>query len=88
MYGHPQLTTLGIERVSSIGNLVEAIKRRQMMKPSGRFSMLLGNREFAVNLLQSGHLEIDGKVPSMAIEREFEEAIASIGAQLDDVVEG
>ncbi len=87
MYAYPGCTYLGAEPIPSIDALIEAIKRRQMLKPKAKFAMQLGGARFQVNYTPTGHIELDGRVPSLHVEREIEEAIASIGAQLVDVVE-
>jgi len=87
MYGMPGITHFGAESIPSFDALIEAIKRRQVIKPKAKLAMQLGGEKCQVNLLPSGHVELDGRVPPLHIEREIEEAIASIGAQLEDVVE-
>jgi len=87
MYGMPGITHFGAEPIPSFDALIEAIKRRQVLKPKAKLAMQLGGAKFQVNYTPTGHIELDGRVPSLHVEREIEEAIASIGAQLVDVVE-
>lgn len=87
MYGHPSMTAFGPERVSSVSELAEAIKRRQLLKPAGRYGLLAGGASFAVGLLPSGHIEIDGTVPPLHLEREFDAMLRQSPALVEDITE-
>lgn len=87
MYAIPGCTHYGAERIASIDELIEAVKRRQVFKPQAKLAIELDGAKFRVNYLSSGHIELDGRVPPLHIEREIEKAIASLGASLVDVVE-
>jgi hypothetical protein len=86
MYGHPALTAFGPERIDSLSALVEAVKRRQLLRPQGRLAVTLGERKFGVNLLPNGFIEWDGSVPPLPVERQIEHEIGRLGALLDDEI--
>ena len=85
MYEHPGLTAFGPERINSLSTLVDAVKRRQLLKPhGGRLTVRLAGKSFGVNLLPNGFIEWDGSVPPLAVERQIEEELDRFGALLDD----
>jgi hypothetical protein len=86
MYGHPALTAFGPERIDSLSALVEAVKRRQLLKPHGRLTVRLAEKSFGVNLLPNGFIEWDGVVAPLAVERQIEQEMGRFGALLDDEI--
>lgn len=74
MYGASSLS-FGSEAIHSLNNLVEAIKLCQIMRPQSRFAVNLAGDEMGVNLLSNGLIELDGQVPSIEMEKQFENAI-------------
>ena len=86
MYGHPVLMAFGPERVDSLPALVEAVKRRQLLKPQGGLAVTLGGKKFGINLLRNGFIELDGSVPPLQVQRQIEHEIGSLGALLEDEI--
>ncbi len=74
------------EAVQSFKSLIDAIKRFQISRPSSKLVIKLAGVVFGVNLLSNGFIELDGKVPPVAIEKEIEEAITQYGATLEEVL--
>lgn len=72
----------GRETVTSMAGLVEAIKHRQASKPRGSLTLTIGRDVFSVQLLVTGHLELDGQVPPLRMERDLELALNTVGAVL------
>ena len=84
MYAMPALG-YGTEVVSSFKTLIDAVKRRQSLRPRSKLAIKLAGGEFRVNLLSNGFIELDGKVPPMAVEKEIEDAMQHYGAVLEEV---
>ena len=85
MYGAPKVG-YGTEVVQSFNALIDAIKRRQVLRPRSLFAMCLAGVDFAVKLLPNGFVEVDGVVPPLSIEKEFEAAMKKFGAVLEEVL--
>ena len=86
MYGHPAFSAFGPERVDSLSALVEAVKRRQLLKPQGRLAVTLAGKKFGVNLLPNGFIEWGGSVPPLTLQRQIEDEISRLGALLEDEI--
>ena len=76
---------IGTEVVSSFTSLIDAVKRRKLLRPRSKLAMKLAGGEFGVNLLSNGLIELDGKVPPIAVEKEIENAMQHYGAVLEEV---
>jgi len=87
MYGSPAYSGLGSERIVSVRSLVDAMKRRQILKPAGKFELDVGGDKLRVDLIASGHIEVNGAVQPLSIERLLDEALQEVGGTLDDVIE-
>lgn len=85
MYGAPKVG-YGTEVVQSFNALIDAIKRRQVLRPRSIFAMCLAGVDFAVNLLPNGFVEVDGVVPQLTVEKEIEDAMHEFGALLEEVL--
>lgn len=86
MYGHPAFSGHGSEKIDSIESLVTSLKRRQLLRPHGRFLLTMQNRKVNVNLLPNDFIEFDGEVPPLAVERQLEGEFATTHAYLNDDV--
>lgn len=84
MYGAPTLD-YGTEVVRSFKTLIDAVKRRQVLRPRSNLAISLAGGDFAVSLLPNGFVELDGKVLPLAIEKEIEDAMQEYGAVLKEV---
>ena len=85
MYGAPKVG-YGTEVVQSFNALIDAIKRRQVLRPRSLFAMCLAGVDFAVKLLPNGFVELDGVVPPLTVEKEIEDAMKEFGAILEEVL--
>ena len=85
MYGAPKVG-YGTEVVQSFNALIDAIKRRQVLRPRSLFAMCLAGVDFAVMLLPNGFVEVDGVVPPLTVEKEIEDAMKEFGAILEEVL--
>ena len=85
MYGVASLG-YGSEMVQSFNALIDAIKRRQVLRPRSLFAIWLAGVEIAVKLLPNGFIELDGVVPPLTIEKEIEDAMKQYGATLNEVL--
>ena len=85
MYGAPKVG-YGTEVVQSFNALIDAIKRRQVLRPRSLFAMCLAGVDFAVTLLPNGFVEVDGVVPPLTVEKEIEDAMKEFGAILEEVL--
>jgi hypothetical protein len=83
MHAHPLRSGFGPESVRSVAALVDAIKRRQMLKPAARLALAVG-RDLMV-VAYSGVLEVDADAITLAAERELDARLARLGGELDDV---
>ena len=64
MYGAAKIG-YGTEVVQSCNALIDAVKRRQVLRPCSIFAMCLAGVDFAVKLLPNGFVEVDGVVPPL-----------------------
>lgn len=78
MYGYPGLTP-----VSSMQACLEIIKGFQVATPCAKVALWLRGEKIDVAMLPNGYVELDGKVPTLASEREFDECIQQYGASLE-----
>lgn len=85
MYGAPYLG-YGCEIVHSFNTLIDAIKRRQLLRPRSKLAINLVGGDIEVNLLTNGFVELDGKVQPVAVEKEIEDAMQQFGAVLKEVL--
>ena len=85
MYGAPNVG-YGTEVVQSFNALIDAIKRRQVLRPRSLFAMCLAGVDLAVKLLPNGFVEVDGVVPPLTVEKEIEDALQEFGAILEEVL--
>jgi len=85
MYGCPGFA-FGTEAVASMNHLIDAIKRRQILRPRSKLMLLVGDKTLAVNLLPNGFIELDGQAQAVSVERRVEEAMAKFGAFLQERV--
>ena len=85
MYGAPNVG-YGTEVVQSFNALIDAIKRRQVLRPRSLIAMCLAGVDFAVKLLPNGFVEVDGVVPPLTVEKEIEDALQEFGAILEEVL--
>lgn len=85
MYGVAKVG-YGSEAVQSLNALIDAIKRRQVLRPRSLFAMCLAGVHFAVKLLPNGFIEVDGVVPPLTVEKEIEDAMHEFGAILEEVL--
>jgi hypothetical protein len=69
-------------QVASIASITEAIKCQQVVNDKTMFTLSIGGAQFSVDLLSSGYIALDGKVPSLAVEKAFDAALATVGATL------
>jgi hypothetical protein len=83
-YGTSTLS-YGSEAVVSFTNLIEAIKRRQLLRPRSKLALKVGGGPVPVNLLPNGYIELDGKVPSIALEKYLDWEMQEHGATLEYV---
>ena len=86
MYGAPNVG-YGTEVVQSFNALIDAIKRRQVLRPRSLFAMCLAGVDFAVKLLPNGFVEVDGVVPPLTVEKEIEDALQEFGANISPVTD-
>lgn len=85
MYGAATIG-YGHEAVFSFNALIDAVKRRQLIRPRAKLAMKIGDASIPVNLLPNGFVELDGKVQPVAVEKEIEDVIAQFGAVLEEVL--
>ena len=86
MYGAAKSFGFGVaEPVFSLKSLVESIKRFQLLRPRCKLALKIDDTQIPVTLLPSGHIELDGQVQPVSVERDIEDAIAQFGAVLQEI---
>jgi len=78
MYGYPNLFP-----VVSLSALLTIVKNFQVARPLGRIALCLKGEKLKVGVLSNGYVELDGVVPTLAVEREIDESIKQYGASLE-----
>lgn len=78
MYGYP-----GFLPVISLGSMIEIVKGFQIVRPLGTIALWLKGKKLIVDILPNGYLLLDGAAPSLAAERELDQAISEHGASLE-----
>ena len=84
MYGLPEIG-YGGEVVTSLAGLIDAVKARQLVNPGAKLTMKIEGDVFGVRLLTNGWIELDGVVPTMALEKAVDSAMHQRGAVLQEV---
>lgn len=81
MYGCARMKNTGVEKVSSLKQLIDAIKAYQILEPAHRLRLRLRDRVWSVGLVP-GFIELDGQVLPSAEEARLLRELESEGGLL------
>lgn len=87
MYGNPEYSGFGPEKIDSLSSLIVSLKRRQLLKPRGRFKLTVQGKRIRVNLLPTELIEFDGEVLALAAERQMDSELGNAQGFLDDDID-
>ena len=75
---------LGKYSVASLADLAITIQRFDLDAQTGNLVLCIKDKEIDVKVLGNGYIELDGEVPTIAKEREVDEAIKQHGAYVKE----
>ena len=75
---------LGKYSVASLSDLAIIIQRFDLDAQTENLVLCIKDKEVDVKVLGNGYIELDGEVPTIAKEREFDEAIKQYGAYVKE----
>ena len=78
MYGYPNIFP-----VVSLNAMFEVVKTFQLVRPKEKIALCLKGKKLKVSMLANGYVELDGEVPTFAVEREIDQAIKQYGAAIE-----
>lgn len=78
MYGYPN-----IYPVMSLSALLEVVKNFQLVKPLWKIALCLKGKKMKVGILTNGYIVLNDEVPTLAVEREIDDAIKQYGAAIE-----